>query len=74
MLYSNREDTIRCIVAGLTDEEAGGELFQELRRLPSESEEEEKRNEKDQWEPQQLHPTIIQAKHGDETGYLICVP
>jgi anaphase-promoting complex subunit 2 len=68
---SGRSDTIRCIITSLTDEENGGELYEELRRHDARPLEEVELDEDDDdepptfdWEP----PPSILKRRGVITG------
>ena len=66
-----RSDTIRCIITSLTDEENGGELYEELRRQDAKPLEEAQLDEEDEEEPPSfdwLPPPSILKRRGVITG------
>ncbi|KAL3775269.1 hypothetical protein ACHAW5_010907 [Stephanodiscus triporus] len=66
-----RSDTIRCIVTSLTDEENGGELYEELRRADARPLEEAELDEEDDEEPPTFDwepPPSILKRRGVITG------
>ena len=66
-----RSDTIRCIITSLTDEENGGELYEELRRHDAKPLEEAELDEEDEEEPPTFDwepPPSILKRRGVITG------
>jgi len=66
-----RSDTIRCIITSLTDEENGGELYDELRRQDAKPLEEAQLDEEDEEEPPTFDwepPPSILKRRGVITG------
>jgi len=66
-----RADTIRCIITSLTDEENGGELYEELRRHDAKPLEEAQLDEEDEEEPPTFDwqpPPSILKRRGVITG------
>jgi len=66
-----RSDTIRCIITSLTDEENGGELYEELRRQDAKPLEESQLDEEDDEEPPTFDwkpPPSILKRRGVLTG------
>lgn len=66
-----RADTIRCIITSLTDEENGGELYEELRRQDAKPLEEAQLDEEDDEEPPTFDwkpPPSILKRRGVLTG------
>ena len=66
-----RSDTIRCIITSLTDEENGGELYEELRRHDARPLEEAQLDEEDDEEPPTFDwepPPSILMRRGVITG------
>jgi anaphase-promoting complex subunit 2 len=61
-----RDDCVRCIITSLTDEEGGGELFEELKRQDAKPLEEAQLDEEDEEEPPtfewQPPPSILQRR------------
>ncbi|KAL7542585.1 hypothetical protein ACHAXR_012103 [Thalassiosira sp. AJA248-18] len=66
-----RSDTIRCIITSLTDEENGGDLYEELRRQDAKPLEEAQLDEEDEEEPPTFDwepPPSILKRRGVITG------
>ena len=66
-----RSDTIRCIITSLTDEEHGGDLYEELRRQDAKPLEEVQLDEEDEEEPPTFDwepPPSILKRRGVITG------
>lgn len=66
-----RADTIRCIITSLTDEEGGGELYEELRNKDAKPLEEAQLDEEDEEEPPTFDwepPPSILKRRGVITG------
>ena len=61
-----REDCVRCIITSLTDEESGGDLYEELKRQDAKPLEEAQLDEEDEEEPPsfdwQPPPSILQRR------------